>query len=267
MNINELEYKPTEKKENANPKPVNDVGGTVITADIEEPSVVNERSRADWLLILNLTAALSVVIGILVGLICGFFVGKLVYEGRSQTEQTDNNEETSMYDQFDYSKIVINEEQNITIQSFYDDNQERFYAMQLIGTKIPELKYLNSEEQEMSIKDLGEDRYIIEFIEPNCAYCNKMITIMDAYRQMENSYKLIGLSIKSGDITKFNEQSENTYMLINKDADTDNLVDLVVWVPTILYVEKGEIKLVTFGLLENAEEVQKNANIAFNRGE
>ena len=68
-------------------------------------------------------------------------------------------------------------------------------------------------------------------------------------------------------ITAFNKKGENTYMLINKDSETDSLMDLVVWVPTILYVEKGEVKLVTFGLLENAQEIQTNADIAFNRGE
>ena len=274
MNLNELEYKGPKKQVteivaddgNDTDMPQENVE---MTKPIEETITV--RSRADWMLILKLVAALSLVIGILVGMIPGFFVGKLVYEGKtvqnSDGSNTNNNGQTSIYDQFDYSKIVINASKNVTVESFYEDNEERFYAMQIIGTKMPELKYLDSTDQELSIKDLGEERYIIEFIEPNCAYCNKMIEVIDAYRETENAYNLLGMSIKSGDISKFNEKGEHTYMLINKDEKTDALVELVVWVPTIVYVEKGEIKLVTFGLLDSAADIQKNADIAFNRGE
>ena len=270
MDINELEYKNPDKKKPAPAEP------DIVNSDnpIEETPIAEHKSyvrpRQDWMLILKLTAALSVVIGILLGLVAGFIVGKVVYEnkdGQTTVEGDGTQEEESIYDKFDYAKIVINKSKNVTVQSFYTDNQERFYAMQLIGTKIPELKYYDANEQELSIKDLGDERYIIEFIEPNCAYCNKMITTIDEYRATENAYKLIGLSIKSGDITAFNKKGENTYMLINKDSETDSLMDLVVWVPTILYVEKGEVKLVTFGLLENAQEIQTNADIAFNRGE
>lgn len=272
MDLNELEYKENDKKECSKAIESND-SNEAPTIKLQETKPLDTvpyvRSRTDWMLILKLTAALAAVIGILVGLVAGFFVGKLVYENKNSQSviEGDDSTEEPIYDQFDYSKIVINESQNVTVESFYTDNQERFYAMQLIGSKVPELKYLDAEDKELSIKDLGEERYIIEFLEPNCAYCNKMITTVDAYRETENAYKLIGLSIKSGDISKFNTKGENTYMLINKDSETDSLIDLVVWVPTFLYVENGEIKLVSFGLLDNAEELQKNADIAFNRGE
>lgn len=272
MNLNELEYKDTKKV--VNEIAADEINDTDMPPNDSTEQVVNDvptsRSRADWILILKLVAALSVVVGILIGMIPGFFVGKLVYEGKTvqnSDSEGDKNDETAIYDQFDYSKIVINAKQNITVESFYSDNEERFYAMQIIGTEVPELKYLDASEKELSIKDLGEERYIIEFIEPNCAYCNKMIDIIDAYRATDNAYNLLGMSIKSGDISKFNKNGEHTYMLINKDDKTDALVELVVWVPTIIYVEKGEIKLVTFGLLDSAADIQKNADIAFNRGE
>jgi hypothetical protein len=269
MDLKELEYKKSDKKTVSTSVPETETSEVDSSTSLK-PVATTTRSRADWLLILKLTAALTLVIGILVGLIAGFIVGKVVYEnkpGQTVVEGDNTQTEQSIYDKFDYAKMFINKSKNVTIQSFYEDNEERFYAMQLIGSQVPELKYLDKEENELSITSLGEDKYIIEFIEPNCAYCNKMITTIDAYRATENAYKLIGLSIKSGDISKFNEKGENTYMLINKDAKTDELLDLVVWVPTILYVEKGEVKLVTFGLLESAEEIQKNADIAFNRGE
>lgn len=272
MNLNELEYKGPKKP--VTEIVADDVNDTDMQQEVVKTNPVEDmstgRSRADWILILKLVAALSVVIGILVGMVPGFFVGKLVYEGKT-VQNSDgggsNTGETSIYDQFDYSKIVINASKNVTVESFYEDNEERFYAMQIIGTEMPELKYLDAADKELSIKDLGEERYIIEFIEPNCAYCNKMIDIIDAYRATDNAYNLLGMSIKSGDISKFNKNGEHTYMLINKDDKTDALVDLVVWVPTIIYVEKGEIKLVTFGLLDSAADIQKNADIAFNRGE
>jgi hypothetical protein len=51
--------------------------------------------------------------------------------------------------------------------------------------------------------------------------------------------------------------------LINKDADTANFVDTIAWVPTFIYVEDDEIKLVTFGRMESVDVIKENVDIAF----
>ena len=65
------------------------------------------------------------------------------------------------------------------------------------------------------------------------------------------------MSIKDGDISAFNTKGENAFHLVNKDDSTNNLLELIVWVPTFLYVEKGKIQLVTFRLMDDAEEINK----------
>ena len=56
-----------------------------------------------------------------------------VSELKDKSENNEIDENNSIYSQFDYSQFVINQEKNITIQNFYNDDEERFYAMQLIG--------------------------------------------------------------------------------------------------------------------------------------
>lgn len=261
MNVNELESKdlvndkPEAKaKEPKQPK-----------QSSENQSIMLTRSLADWNTILRLSVVLALLVGIVLGSVVGFFVGKGIYQGTGTTEQTQPNEdEDSIYSQYDYTKFVINAEKNVTIESFYADDEERFFAMQLIGEKIPDFKYLNAAEEEFKISELGKDKYIIEFLEPDCAFCNATIEVMDSYRKTENAMDVVGLSIKDGDISKFNKDGETTFMLVNKDADTKEIVDLVMWVPTFLYIENGEIVLVTFGKINSVEDFQKNIDIAFN---
>lgn len=261
MNVNELESKDlvndkpeAKEKEPKQPK-----------QSAENQSIMLTRSLADWNTILRLSVVLALLVGLVLGSVVGFFVGKGIYQGTGTTEQTQPNEnEDSIYSKYDYTKFVINAEKNVTIESFYADDEERFFAMQLIGEKIPDFKYLNTAEEELKISELGKDKYIIEFLEPDCAFCNATIEVMDSYRKTENAMDVVGLSIKDGDISKFNKDGETTFMLVNKDADTKEIVDLVMWVPTFLYIESGEIVLVTFGKINSVEDFQKNIDIAFN---
>ena len=268
MDLEELEVKGV-KPEKSKPKEAknNEVQPTEQVANVltQTQPIVITRTATDWRLILKLSIVLSLLIGFLLGSVGGFFIGKSIYQNTStQTNDGGSGQQESIYSQYDYTQFVINADKNITIQSFYNDDEERFFAMQLIGAKLPELKYLNSANEELSLTDLGDGKYILEFLEPDCAYCNKMITTVDAYRAIEGSLNVIGLSIKEGDISNFNKQGEHTFKLINKDEKTDDLVELIVWVPTFMYIENGTIKLVTFGNMKNVEEFQKNVEIAFN---
>lgn len=268
MDLNELENKNIVKEKKADSAKQLDSNTPRITNEHKETGFVGRRYE-DWMLILKLSVILGVLVGILLGGIGGFFIGKTIYQNKvaagTVNNATNNNNEDPLYSQFDYASMWINKNKGVSIESFYADDEERFFAMQLLGLKLPELKYLDSTEAEKSIKDLGDGKYIIEFVEPDCAYCNKMITVVDDYRKTENALNILTLSIKDGDITAFNKEGENAFHLINKDEITNDLVELIVWVPTFLYVENGEVKHVTFGLMDNAEEVNKNIDIAFNQ--
>lgn len=262
MDLEELEVKGN-KSQKSKPKETNETVDSAPDTLTQAQPIMITRSAMDWRLILKLSIVLALLVGFLLGSIGGFLVGKSIYQNTAVTQPNDEQQE-SIYSQYDYTQFVINAGKNVTIESFYSDDEERFFAMQLIGAKLPELKYLNSANEEMSITDLGNGKYILEFVEPDCAYCNKMITTVDAYRAVEGSVDVIGLSIKDGDISAFNANGEHTFKLINKDDKTDDLVELIVWVPTFMYIEDGTIKLVTFGNMKNVEEFQKNVEIAFN---
>ncbi len=269
MDLNELENKNISKEKKSEQPKQADLSASHVTNDRKDSGFTSRRYE-DWMLILKLSVILGVLVGILLGGVSGFFIGKAIYQNKvvdagSVNTGNNNNNNNDLYSQFDYASMWINKNKGVSIESFYADDEERFFAMQLLGLKLPELKYLNAEESETSIKDLGEGRYIIEFVEPDCAYCNKMITVVDGYRKTENALNVLTLSIKDGDISAFNKEGNNAFHLINKDEITNDLVELIVWVPTFLYVENGEVKHVTFGLMDNAEEINKNIDIAFNQ--
>lgn len=273
MDINELEGKGINK-----PKKI-ETPKEVERKREPEPQIINDRSPMlatgrrydDWILILKLSVVLAVLVGMIIGGVGGFFIGKAIYQGTGAVgtlPENNNNTENptdSIYSQFEYETMYINKKQNITIESFYADDEERFFAMQLLGEKLPELTYITSDNVEKKVADLGNGRYIIELVEPDCAFCNKMITVVDGYRETENALNILTLSIKDGDISAFNAKGENAFHLINKDTETNDFVGMIVWVPTFLYVENGEIKHVTFGLMDDAAAINKNIDIAFNQ--
>ena len=121
---------------------------------------------------------------------------------------------------------------------------------------------MDSEENEETVNDVSDSKYIIWFIEPDGAYCNQMISIIDEYRMSEDSLKVIGLSIKDGDLSKFNNEGESTFMLVNKDSETKEIVDMIEWIPTFIYIENGTIKLVTYGRM-TIETLRTNIEVAF----
>jgi hypothetical protein len=262
MDLKELENRNIEKQE---PKQTTPKEPKQIKNSSTNQSYNSSRSNNDWMLILRLSVILALLVGLFIGSISGFFIGKAMFQGtQTPTPNDQNSTNDDIFSQFDYSKIIINADKNVTVESFYEDDEEKFYAMQLIGTKLPELTYTDSKNNSYSTKDLGDGKYILEFIEPDCAFCNGMIETVDEYRAKENSINVIGLSIKSGDISAFNKVSETSFMLANKDdTATKNLVDFVVWVPTFMYIEDGTIKLVSYGRM-NAEEFEENIDIAFN---
>lgn len=273
MDLNELEGKGIAK-----PKKVEKPKEIEQPHKEPEPQIVNERSPMlatgrrydDWMIILKLSVVLALLVGMILGGVGGFFVGKVIYQGTSvgtlpENSNGTNDSANSIYSQFDYETMYINKKQNITIESFYSDDEERFFAMQLLGEKLPELTYITSEYVEKKVSDLGNGRYIIELVEPDCAFCNKMISVVDNYRETENAMQILTLSIKDGNIDAFNTKGENAFHLVNKDTETDDFVGMIVWVPTFLYVENGEIKHVTFGLMDDAEAINKNIDIAFNQ--
>lgn len=222
------------------------------------------RSTYDWSLITKLVAALSACIGLVLGLAIGFPIGRITASPTTVTETGEGNIENSIYSQYDYTQFVINAEKNVTIANFYNNDEERYYAMNLIGSKMPTLKYLDSSDTEFTTESLGNGKYIIEFLEPECDFCKSMIDVLDTYRATEGSLPVLGLSIKDGDLSNtFNKNEENSFILVNKDNATDTLVNQIMWIPTFVYVENNEIKLVSFGVL-TAEEITHNIDIAFN---
>lgn len=265
MNLDELENRglKSNKKESKPPEAEQQIMNVETPMeDSVDDDVPKERSASQWKTILKLSIVLSLLIGLLLGSIFGVLLGKSLFL-KECPQDTESDGKESIYSQYDYTQFVINADKNITIDSFYANDEEKFYAMQLIGKTVPDLKYLDGE-TEVLISSLGKDRYIIEFVEPDCAFCNKMIETVDGYRATENALDVIGLSIKAGDLSNFNKAGEHTFHIINKDDDTNNLVKLIAWVPTFVYVENGTIQLVTFGNMKGVEEFQTNVDIAFN---
>lgn len=265
MNLDELENRglKSNKKESKPHEAEQETVELETTDNVQESSEspVVERTASQWKTILKLSVILSLLIGLLLGSIFGVLLGKSLFL-KECPQNTDDGKE-SIYSQYDYTQFVINAEKNITIDNFYNNDEEKFYAMQIIGKTVPDLKYLDGE-NEVQISSLGKDRYIIEFVEPDCAFCNKMIDTVDGYRATENALDVIGLSIKAGDLSNFNKTATHTFHIINKDEDTNNLVKLIAWVPTFIYVENGTIQLVTFGNMKGVEDFQTNVDIAFN---
>ena len=166
--------------------------------------------------------------------------------------------------QYDYSKFIINEKKGVTIADLYHDDEERYNAMMLIGQRIPELQYVDSKDQTIELRNLGQSRYILEFVQPTCNWCKGMVDMLNEYRATENAYSVIGLSIVDGDMSPFNKENETTFRLKRKDETTNQFTDTIPWVPTFLFVENGNIRFVSFGNIESLEKFQEYIDLAFN---
>lgn len=208
--------------------------------------------------------ALSVVVSLLIGLIGGFFIGEArteskykalidagVYSNNSSTNNggaTGDNSSTSDEDRFssiDYSQFKINDD--FTVDSYYGDDETKFYASQMINRPVPELKWTDSSGTEHSTAELGDGKYLIEFFSPTCTYCNQTIPELNKFRENSGN-TIISLAIDSGDLTNFNADGEHAWLLDNQgDTDVSSLLGNIPWIPTFCYVENGIIKLVTYG--------------------
>ena len=261
MDLNELEFRklpPDELK----PKEELTVEESNGEDGMESEDRAPKSSKISYKTLFKLSIVLALLVGLLVGLIGGIYLGRFVYkcptDGNGGTTADD-----SIFSQFDYSSMIIDVEKNITIENFYDDNEERYYAMQWIGMELPELEYVNSKGETVKLADLGQGKYIIEFMEPTCTFCNGMIDMVDQYRETEGAVPVIGLSIKDGDLSNFNKNNENTFTLVNKTVTTKQLVSMIVWVPMFVFVEDGRVKLVSFGNMEGVETMQEYVDLAF----
>ena len=263
MNLNEIEGKHIKpcgheaKRKSELSSEESDGNSSVEQVSSNHSWQPSSRSTGDWMLILRLSVGLSICIGLILGLVSGVFIGSNI--GASHPSETD---EVSIYDQYDYSQFVINKAQNITIDNFYSDVKEKYYAMSLIGQTLPILTYVDKNDETHTTETLGEGNYIIEFFEPDCAFCQSMIEELNEYRARQDSLPILGLSIEDADISKFNGDKETSFVLVQKDLETDMLLNQIAWIPTFVYVSNGEIKLVSFGVLDS-KSIDKNIKIAF----
>lgn len=224
----------------------------VVAVAVAPTSVFGKLHKA----IIAIGLIASFLVGLLGGGIGGFMVARDIYNKEKKPE--------SEFSQYDYSKFIINEKKGITIADLYYDDEERYNAMLLIGQRIPELQYVDSKDQTIELKNLGQDRYVLEFVQPTCNWCKGMVDMLNEYRATENACTVIGLSIIDGDMSPFNKTSETTFRLKRKDETTNQFADTIPWVPTFLFVENGTVRFVSFGNIESLEKFQEYIDLAFN---
>lgn len=249
MNIDNLESRHLKQEKNCNQpllkKDIQPAAEDVVEnpAEPKETHETGGRSSSDWVLLIRLGCSLSACIGLILGLILGFVGGRLT---ASTAEEPTT--EVSIYDQYDYTRFVINSD-GTTIDDVYKTSEEKFHAMNIIGTQVPTLSYIDQNEETFTTEALNEGSYIIELMEPTCAYCKKMVDVVSEYTAIEGSVPVIGLSLAEGSLKSFNTEDTETYFhLIQKDDKTKAFVDdHVVWIPTFVFVSNGTVKLVAYG--------------------
>ena len=255
MKLDDLELPKVKISE---PTPINNEdlpSENVLSVDDAQPTVkLSKTAKA----LIAVALIFSFLLGLLGGGIGGFMVARDIY---NKDVKPDSD---SVFSQYDYSKFMINEKKGITIADLYYDDEERYNAMLLIGQRVPELQYVDSNEQTIELRNLGQSRYVLEFVQPTCNWCKGMVDMLDEYRATENAVTVVGLSIVDGDMSVFNKQSENTFRLKRKDETTNQFADTIPWVPTFLYIENGTIRFVSFGNIESLEKFQEYIDLAFN---
>ena len=224
---------------------------------------------------------LSIILSFTLGLIGGYFFGESRTEKRlgnivtssginsGNNGQNSGNQGTSQEDEFnklinsiDYTKFVINKDKNLTVDNYYSDAETKYYASNLIGMTVPEMKWKMADGTEKSNKDLG-DKYIIEIFSPNCTYCQQSIPEVDKWREAHPETPLISLTTESGDISKFNEKGEYAFTWV-PDSAANTLLNNVPWIPAFIMVENGKITLVDFGAVTQ-ETIDNYVDTAFSK--
>lgn len=220
--------------------------------------------------------ALSVVISLLVGLIGGYFFGESrtakQYEARisagvynKDSSQGNNNvtpDPTTSENPYagDYTQFKINDTE--TVQSYYTDDETRYYASQLIGNALPDFKWTDSAGVEHSTAEYSEGRYILEFFSSTCAYCNNSASEVDKYRESSGN-TVISLCFDTGDLSNFNQTGEHAWTLKNQsDADAQEILNFIPWIPCFMYVEDGTVRLVSYGGTTEAQ-IASEWSVAF----
>jgi thiol-disulfide isomerase/thioredoxin len=221
---------------------------------------------------------LSIILGFIIGGILGYILGENIATSRysssiissvkssnntntSDSDSTNKNTSSTSKPKVDYTKYVINQSKNVTVENFYSDEETKGYAANVIGKSIPNLTWNDKNKKSHNISELG-DKYIIEFFNPTCQYCLKSATEVDKYRKSVK-YKIVSLTSDSGDMSPFNKTGENAFMMTSSDSDTAQLMENIPYIPCFLYVQNGKIKLMTFGAVDEAT-LTKNSEIAFN---
>lgn len=222
---------------------------------------------------------LSILLSFTVGMIGGYFIGESRAETRvgnyvtsgnqgnkgNQGTQEDNNNQSSgtVQESVDYSQYVINADKGVTVENFYNDAETKQYASQLIGMKMPTIKWTTSDGKEHSNADFGDKPYIIEIFSPSCMYCNASIEHVDAFREANTDIPLVSITTETGDISAFNTIGENAFSIANIDTSFNSVLNYIPWIPAFLYVENGNIKLVTYGGINDQTEIVKYGEVVF----
>jgi thiol-disulfide isomerase/thioredoxin len=214
---------------------------------------------------------LSIILSFVLGIITGFFVGENRAESRLSNLVLNNNtgNQNNQNDQTpepteDFSKYVINEAKNITIDNFYQDAETKSYAKNLIGKEMPRLTWKDSDGIEHSTDEYG-DKYIVELFGTNCPYCISTVPEVDKFREANPDIKIVALtpdSYEPGGLDQFNQAGEHSFYWELKDAGSDLLMSNMPWVPGFIFVQNGQIKLVSFGGTDVAT-LEGYADIAF----
>ncbi len=189
----------------------------------------------------------------------GISIGPILNSGHSDEIESPSEipeVEDDTRSEFD---IPITKDGSITIDSFYSDYEEKVYAKNVIGTKMPYFEF-DKNGMNLSNNDLG-DQYIIEFFGTSCPYSQASIPAVDNFRE-NHSIPVIGLTISNGDLSAFNENGEHSFYFSDWSQEFDSFFQNFPWVPSFVYVEDGVIKLVTNGGVYN-DDLERFAYMAF----
>ena len=220
---------------------------------------------------------LSIILSFTIGLIGGYLIGESRTEDRlasyvtgfggNSGTQSGNNQDAGnqqIQQSIDYSQYVINASKGITVENFYSDAETKAYAAQLIGQKVPTMKWKDSTGTEHTTDEFGNNPYIIEIFSPDCGYCNASIEHVDAFRAQNADIPLISLTTNSGDISNFNKNGEYAFTMQDISSELNSkILNYVPWIPCFLYIENGTVMLVTYGGIGGPDELVKYGEAVF----
>lgn len=158
----------------------------------------------------------------------------------------------------------LNEKLSIKYEDFYYDAEEVNYAKSLIGMKMPILTWTGSDGKTRTNADFENGKYIIELFKVTCGYCNQSIPEVDNFRVNNSDIPVISLSTTFDDFSNFNINGEYAFAINEMTSEMNDIMEYIPWVPAFLYVENGEIQLVTYGGVTEAR-LNEFVNVAYNK--